>query len=65
MSVARRLLVPDMWTGWGIRTLSADHPRYNPFSYQLGSIWPHDNVIAAAGFRHYGLDDEAAQVGRG
>ncbi|MDP1794072.1 MAG: glycogen debranching N-terminal domain-containing protein [Acidimicrobiales bacterium] len=64
-SVARRLLAPDMWTGWGIRTLSADHPRYNPFSYQLGSVWPHDNVIAAAGFSHYGLDDQAAQVGRG
>lgn len=63
-AVARRLLAADMWSGWGIRTLSADHPRYNPFSYQLGSVWPHDNVIAAAGFRHYGLDDEAAGVAR-
>ena len=63
--VARRLLAPDMWSGWGIRTLSNEHPRYNPFSYQLGSVWPHDSVIAAAGFRHYGLDDQAAQVGRG
>ena len=64
-SVARRLLAADMWTGWGIRTLSAEHPRYNPFSYQLGSVWPHDNVIAAAGFRNYGLDDAAHQVARG
>ena len=64
-SVARRLLAADMWSGWGIRTLSNEHPRYNPFSYQLGSVWPHDSVIAAAGFRHYGLDDQAAQVGRG
>ena len=63
--VARRLLAADMWTGLGIRTLSAAHPRYNPFSYQLGSVWPHDNVIAAAGFRNYGLDDEAARVGQG
>jgi glycogen debranching enzyme len=62
--VARRLLAPDMWTGWGIRTLSAAHPRYNPFSYQLGSVWPHDNVLAAAGFRHYGLEPEAAQVAK-
>jgi len=62
--VARRLLAPDMWTGWGIRTLSADHPRYNPFSYQLGSVWPHDNVMAAAGFRRYGLEAEATQVAR-
>jgi glycogen debranching enzyme len=60
--VAKRLLAPDMWSGWGIRTLSAAHPSYNPFSYQLGSVWPHDNVLAATGFRNYGLDAEAAQV---
>ncbi|HVA21841.1 MAG TPA: glycogen debranching N-terminal domain-containing protein [Candidatus Micrarchaeia archaeon] len=62
--VARRLLAPDMWSGWGIRTLSAAHPAYNPFSYQLGSVWPHDNAIAAAGFLAYGLDGEAARVAR-
>ncbi|TMK88342.1 MAG: amylo-alpha-1,6-glucosidase, partial [Actinobacteria bacterium] len=62
--VARRLLAADMWSGWGVRTLSARHPAYNPFSYQLGSVWPHDNAICAAGFRNYGLDDEAAQVAR-
>lgn len=60
--VAARLLADDMWSGWGIRTLSAAHPAYNPFSYQLGSVWPHDNVIAAAGMRSYGMDDEAARV---
>src|SRR5260370_21777192 len=64
VSVARRLLAPDMWSGWGIRTLSSTHPRYNPFSYQLGSLWPHDNVIAAAGFRRYGLEGEAAQLAK-
>ncbi|MHB8670283.1 MAG: amylo-alpha-1,6-glucosidase [Acidimicrobiales bacterium] len=62
--VARRLLAPDMWSGWGIRTLSSAHPAYNPFSYQLGSVWPHDNVTAAAGFRNYGLNAEADQVAR-
>lgn len=62
--VARRLLSPDMWSGWGIRTLSAAHPAYNPFSYQLGSVWPHDNVAAAAGFRRYGLNQETFQVAR-
>lgn len=62
---AKRLLNDDMWSGWGIRTLSSHHPAYNPFSYQLGSVWPHDNVIAAAGFRRYGLDGEAAQVVKG
>lgn len=63
--VATRLLARDMWSGWGIRTLSADHVAYNPFAYQVGSVWPHDNAIIAAGFHHYGLDTEAAQVGRG
>ena len=42
--VVKRLLADDMWSGWGIRTLSADHPAYNPFSYQRGSVWPHDNA---------------------
>ena len=60
--VAARLLADDMWSGWGIRTLSADHVAYDPLSYQLGSVWPHDNAIIAAGFRAYGLDEEAAQV---
>lgn len=59
---AARLLADDMWSGWGIRTLSSSHPAYNPFSYQLGSVWPHDCVIAAAGLRRYGLDAEAAKV---
>ncbi|HEY7243420.1 MAG TPA: glycogen debranching N-terminal domain-containing protein [Xanthobacteraceae bacterium] len=61
---ARRLLAPDMWSGWGIRTLSADHPAYNPYSYQNGSVWPHDNGIIALGFRRYGLAAEAAQIAR-
>src|SRR5207302_669052 len=55
--VAGRLLAEDMWSGWGVRTLSARHPAYNPFSYQLGSVWPHDNAICAAGFRNYWLDE--------
>ena len=63
--VATRLLAPDMWSGWGIRTLSSSHHSFNPFSYQLGSVWPHDNAICAAGFRRYGLDAETAQVARG
>jgi len=62
--VRDRLLADDMWSGWGIRTLSARHRAYNPFSYQLGSVWPHDNGICAAGFRRYGFDDDAAHVGR-
>jgi glycogen debranching enzyme len=62
--VAARLMQPDMWSGWGIRTLSSDNPAYNPFSYQRGSVWPHDNGIIALGFRRYGLVSEAARVFR-
>ena len=62
--VVQRLLQPDMWSGWGIRTLSANNPAYNPFSYQLGSVWPHDNGIIALGFKRYGFAAEAARVAR-
>jgi glycogen debranching enzyme len=60
--VVERLMAPDMWTGWGIRTLSADHPAFNPYNYQTGSVWPHDNAIIALGFKHYGFGAEAARV---
>ena len=51
-----------MWSGWGIRTLSSETVGYNPIGYHLGSIWPHDNGICAAGFARYGLFDEARLV---
>jgi glycogen debranching enzyme len=54
-----RLLRPDLFTGWGLRTLSDRHPSYDPHSYQRGSVWPHDTVIAAAGLRRYGLVEQA------
>jgi glycogen debranching enzyme len=63
--VVRRLMADDMWSGWAIRTLSSDHPAYNPFSYHTGTVWPHDNAIIAGGFRRYGYDAEAATVARG
>ena len=62
--VVTRLLEADMWSGWGVRTLSAAHVSYNPLSYQLGSVWPHDNAILAHGFARYGHADEAGQIGR-
>jgi glycogen debranching enzyme len=62
--VVRRLLEPDMWSGWGIRTLSETNPAYNPFSYQNGSVWPHDNGIIAMGFKRFGFAKEAAMVAR-
>jgi glycogen debranching enzyme len=60
--VVKRLLAPDMFSGWGIRTLSAGHPAFNPFAYQLGSVWPHDNGLIALGFARYGFRAEAAQI---
>ena len=62
--VVERLLAPDMWSGWGIRTLSSDHLGYNPFGYHTGTVWPHDNGIIAAGFRRYGFDHEAAKIAK-
>lgn len=59
-AVARRLLASDMFSGWGVRSLSSANPAYNPLSYQLGSVWPHDTAIAAAGMWRYGLRAEAS-----
>ena len=53
-----------MWSGWGIRTLSADHPSFNPYDYQTGAVWPHDNSLIALGMRRYGFAAEAAMVAR-
>jgi glycogen debranching enzyme len=61
-SVARTLMAPEGFSGWGIRTLSTSEVRYNPMSYHNGSIWPHDNALIAAGFARYGLHDEALSV---
>jgi len=60
--VAARLMQPDMWSGWGIRTLSSKNPSYNPYSYQNGAVWPHDNGLIAVGFKRYGLHTEAAAI---
>ena len=62
--VIQRLLQPDLWSGWGIRTLSQDNPAFNPYSYQNGSVWPHDNGIIAMGCKRYGFAKEAAMIAR-
>ncbi len=61
-AAVERVLQPDMFSGWGVRTLSARHPAYNPVDYQVGSVWPHDNAFIAAGMQRYGFDSEANQV---
>jgi glycogen debranching enzyme len=64
-SVAERLRAPDMYNGWGIRTLSSLSPAYNPMGYHLGSVWPHDNSLIAVGMRSLGLIDQALEVFQG
>jgi glycogen debranching enzyme len=61
-ATAGRLLAPDLFSGWGLRTLSSEHPAYNPLSYQRGSVWPHDTLLAAAGLWRYGLREEASTL---
>ena len=63
-AVAGRLASAEMFSGWGVRTLSAESPFYNPMSYHNGSVWPHDNSLIAHGLRRYGFDREAELLAR-
>ncbi|MEU6121991.1 glycogen debranching N-terminal domain-containing protein [Streptomyces sp. NPDC047123] len=64
-TVGRRLLEPDFFSGWGVRTVAAGQPAFHPLSYHRGSVWPHDNALIALGLARYGLHDEARAVARG
>jgi glycogen debranching enzyme len=64
-SVAERLRAPDMFNGWGIRTLSSQSPAYNPIGYHTGSVWPHDNSLIAMGLRSVGAVEQALEVAHG
>jgi glycogen debranching enzyme len=60
--LAARMMQPDLWSGWGLRTLSEGEVRYRPLSYHNGSVWPHDTALFAAGLVRYGMADKAAVV---
>jgi glycogen debranching enzyme len=60
--VAERLMSPEMFSGWGVRTLGTDMGAYNPASYHNGSVWPHDNAVIAAGLMRYGFVEEAQRI---
>ncbi|MFE9643939.1 glycogen debranching N-terminal domain-containing protein [Streptomyces sp. NPDC006365] len=60
--VGRRLLEPDFFSGWGVRTVASGQAAYHPLSYHRGSVWPHDNALIALGLARYGLHDEARTV---
>src|SRR5690606_17149041 len=64
-AVADRLLSPEMFTGFGVRTLGTANVRYNPVSYHNGSVWPHDTAIGTAGLARYGFTDQAQRVSDG
>jgi len=60
--VARDLLRPSFFSGWGIRTIAREEARYNPMSYHNGSVWPHDNALIAAGLARYGHKGAVGRV---
>ena len=60
--VADRLMAADLFSGWGIRTLSSAHPSYNPLAYHLGTVWPVENATFALGFKRYGLDSHVERL---
>jgi len=60
--LARTLLDPRLFSGWGIRTLAEGEVRYNPLSYHNGSVWPHDNALIARGLARYGCMKQAVRV---
>jgi glycogen debranching enzyme len=61
-SIARGLLAPTCFNGWGVRTLDEREARYNPMSYHNGSVWPHDNALVALGLARYGYRQEAMRI---
>jgi glycogen debranching enzyme len=64
-SVARHLLGPRLFSGWGVRTLAEGEGRYNPIGYHVGTVWPFDNSFIAWGLRRYGFKEEAARIADG
>ena len=64
-AVARHLVGPRLFSGWGVRTLATGEGRYNPIGYHTGTVWPFDNSFVAWGLRRYGFKDEAAEIAAG
>jgi len=61
-ALGRRMLAEDLFSGFGLRTLSSLNPGYNPMSYHCGSIWPHDTALVAAGMFEYGMPEGARTI---
>lgn len=65
VAIADRLMRKDLYSGWGIRTLGASHPAFNPLGYHIGSVWPSSNAITARGFARYGFSQHLHTLARG
>jgi glycogen debranching enzyme len=63
-AVAARLVSEELWSGWGVRTMSTSDQAFNPLSYHRGTVWPHDTSIAAWGLSRYGFREEARLLAR-
>jgi glycogen debranching enzyme len=63
-AVVAALMGDGLWSGWGVRTMSANSAAYNPLSYHNGTVWPHDNSLIAAGLARYGRWEEARRIVR-
>jgi glycogen debranching enzyme len=61
-SIARQIVGPYFFSGWGVRTIASSESRYNPMAYHNGSIWPHDNALIAYGLSRYGFKDAAMKI---
>jgi glycogen debranching enzyme len=64
-AVARHLMGPRLFSGWGVRTLAEGEGRYNPIGYHVGTVWPFDTSFVAWGLRRYGFKEEAATLAAG
>lgn len=62
--LVRRLFEPDLFSGWGMRTLSTRNPAYNPLDYHLGTVWSVENGTIVFGLRRYGFNDRALELSR-
>jgi glycogen debranching enzyme len=62
--VVERLLQNDMFSGWGVRTLSSNHPAYDPYSYHRGSVWPVEQGSFAMGMMRFGLTAQLHKIAR-
>ena len=63
-AIVEQLMGDELWSGWGVRTMSSGDGAYNPLSYHNGTVWPHDNSLIAWGLARYGRWPESHRIAR-